>query len=39
MKKLGGFVQVFTRDELPTISRDKKEIWFPVSKRQGVIKD
>ena len=33
MKKLRGFVQVLTRDELPTTSRDKKEIWLPILRK------
>ena len=32
-KKLGGFVQVLTKDELPTIARNKREVWFPISER------
>ena len=32
-KKFGGFVQVLTRDKLLITSRDKKEVWLPVSER------
>ena len=39
MKKLRGFVQVLTRDELPTTSRDKKEIWLPILKRRWIIEE
>ena len=38
-KKLKGFVQVLTKDELTITSRDKKEVWLLVLERRWIIKD